>query len=154
MNNTLFYSLVMLLAGFGIPIMAALNGSLGSKLQNPALATTILFSVGLILSSIYLLATEGLPSKIYLPDVKWYFYCGGALVVFYVLSVTWIAPRFGISNAIAFVLLGQLIAMSLIDHFGWFGLPKYILTSQRVIGLVLMAVGVVMVLNKSSKLGF
>lgn len=139
----------MLLAGFGIPTMAALNSVLGSKLQSTAVATAILFFIGLVLSALYLIITEGLPSKIIIPDTPWYFYCGGFFIVFYVLSITWVAPRFGISNAVAFVLLGQLLAMSTIDHFGVFGLPKYSLTLQRVMGLVLMAVGVLLVLNKS-----
>ena len=149
MNNTLLYSSVMIIAGLGIPIMAALNGGLGTKLQSPALAATILFSVGLFVAVIYLLATEGIPSKVYLPGTPWYFYFGGFFVMFYVLSITWVAPRFGVSNAVSFVLLGQLIAMSVIDHFGFIGAQQYTLTAQRVGGLLLMAVGVFMVLNKA-----
>jgi len=37
----------MIAAGLGIPIMAALNGGLATKIQSPALAATILLSVGL-----------------------------------------------------------------------------------------------------------
>ena len=48
MNNIVLYSLVMLISGLGIPTMAALNSSLGAQLGNPALATTILFTVGLM----------------------------------------------------------------------------------------------------------
>ena len=40
MNNTIIYSSLMLFAGLGIPLMAALNGGLGNKLQSPALAAT------------------------------------------------------------------------------------------------------------------
>ena len=68
--------------------------------------------------------------------------------MFYILSITWIAPHFGISNAVSFVLLGQLVAMSLIDHYGLLGATQYTLSSQRIIGLILMAVGVFMVLSK------
>jgi transporter family-2 protein len=42
-------------------------------------------------------------------------------VAFYVLTITWIAPTFGIGNAVFFVLLGQLVSAALIDHFGLFG---------------------------------
>ena len=148
MSNTLIYSSLMLVAGLGIPVMAALNGGLGARLQSPALAATILLSVGLIIASIYMLATEGIPSNITPSHAAWYFYCGGFFVMFYILSITWVAPHFGISNAISFVLLGQLVAMSIIDHYGLIGVPQYALSSQRVIGLILMAAGVFMVLNK------
>ncbi|MBV1873457.1 MAG: DMT family transporter, partial [Gammaproteobacteria bacterium] len=77
MNNFLAYSLVMLIAGLGIPVMAALNGGLGSKLESPELAATILFSVGFLVAIVYLLSTEGLPASIYLPDTPWYLYLGG-----------------------------------------------------------------------------
>jgi len=148
MNNILIYALVMLVAGLGIPIMAALNGGLGAKLASPALAATILFSVGLAVAVIYLLSTEGIPTKLYIPSTPWYFYLGGFFVMFYILSITWIAPHFGISNAVSFVLLGQLVAMSIIDHYGLLGATQYTLSFQRVIGLILMAVGVFMVLGK------
>jgi len=139
----------MLIAGIGIPIMATLNGGLGARLESPALAATILFSVGLAVAVIYLLSTEGLPSSIYLPGTPWYFYLGGFFVMFYILSITWVAPHFGISNAVSFVLLGQLIAMSIIDHYGLLGATQYSLSLQRIGGLFLMAIGVFMVLGKA-----
>ena len=148
MNNAISYSLIMLLAGLGIPIMAALNGGLATKLNSPALAATILFSVGLVVAIIYLIFTEGIPSMLYMENTPWYFYSGGFFVMFYILSISWAAPRFGISNAVAFVLLGQLVAMTLIDHFGLIGAPRYTVSTHRIVGLVLMAVGVFLVLNK------
>ena len=104
MSNFLTYSLIMLIAGIGIPIMATLNGGLGARLESPALAATILFSVGLAVAVIYLLSTEGLPSSIYLPGTPWYYYLGGFFVMFYILSITWVAPHFGMANAVSFVL--------------------------------------------------
>jgi len=148
MTNTFVYAIIMLLAGIGIPILAALNGGLGTKLQSSALATSILLLVGLIMALLFLFATEGIPSKIYEANTPWYFYFGGFFVVFYILSVTWVGPRFGLSNAIAFVLLGQLIAMSAIDHFGFFGASQYPLTLKRSVGLALMTAGVFLVLSK------
>jgi len=151
-NQPAFYAILMVIAGFGIPIMAALNGGLGTKLQSPALAAVILFSVGLCVAIIYLLTTQSFPSKLIVEGTPWYFYAGGFFVMFYILSITWVAPKFGISNAVAFVLLGQLVAMSLVDHFGLFGSPQYSISLQRVSGLIIMAIGVLLVLNKAPEL--
>ncbi len=148
MNNTVVYALFMLVAGIGIPTMATLNGGLSGKLLSSTLATTISLAVGFTAAVAYLLATEGVPAKLFQADTPIYYYLGGFCVAFYIISVTWIAPRFGVSNAIAFALLGQLIAMSTIDHFGLLGAQQYSLSTQRVVGLALMAVGVVMVLDK------
>ena len=148
MNNALIYAACMLIAGIGIPTMAMLNGGLGGKLMSSTLATAISLAVGFTAAVIYLLATEGMPTQLFQSDTPFYFYLGGFCVAFYIISVTWIAPRFGISNAIAFALLGQLISMSAIDHFGLLGAQQYGLTTQRMIGLAFMAAGVFMVLDK------
>lgn len=149
-NSSFFYAVVMFIAGLGIPTMAALNGGLGRQLQSPALAAAILFLVGLLIAVAYLLVTQGVPKVIYSANVPWYFYSGGFFVMFYILTITWIAPHFGVSNAVAFVLLGQLVAMSLIDHFGFFGALRNALSMQRCIGLLLMSVGVFMVLSRKA----
>lgn len=128
--------------------MASLNGGLGARLQNPALAAAILLFVGMILSLAYLLVTKGIPETLYYPSTPIYYYFGGFFVLFYILTITWVAPRFGISNAIAFVLLGQLIAMSLIDHYGLLGAQRFTMNLQRLAGLGLMVLGVFLVLNK------
>ena len=149
MNNTLVYALVMLLAGIGIPTMATLNGGLGGRLQSTSLATALALALAFTAVSVYLLATEGFPKQSFATGLPFYFYLGGLCVAFYVISVTWIVPRFGVSNAIAFALLGQLIAMSIIDHFGLFGALQYSITSKRTLGLVLMALGIYLVLDKT-----
>lgn len=48
----------MLIAGLGIPVMVALNGGLGSRLQSPALASSILLLVGLFGSQAYTIDTR------------------------------------------------------------------------------------------------
>ena len=118
------------------------------NLQSPALAATILFFVGMIASIGYMLIFEGTPKSLYNANTPVYFYFGGLFVVFYVLSITWVAPRFGIGNAVSFVLLGQLVSMLTIDQFGLMGSPQTTISVQRIIGLALMAVGVFLVVRK------
>jgi transporter family-2 protein len=68
--------------------------------------------------------------------------------LFYTLSITWVGPKFGIGNAVSFVLLGQLISMSVIDHYGLMGALNYPVTLQRITGLICMAVGVFLVVKR------
>jgi transporter family-2 protein len=65
----------------------------------------------------------------------------GSLIVFYVLSVTYIGPKFGIGNAVFFVLLGQMISAAAIDHFGLFNAQISPLTLTRASGIGIMAFG-------------
>ena len=134
-------ALMMLVVGMGIPMTAALNASLGTHIESPVAASAVLFAVGLIVTSI-VLALVGAPPPDAFAKAPWWSYFAALGVVFYVLSVTWSAPRIGVGNAIFFVLLGQLIAAAAIDHFGLFGAIKTTLTAKRAIGLLVMAVGV------------
>jgi transporter family-2 protein len=63
-------------------------------------------------------------------------------VAFYVLTITWIAPTFGIGNAVFFVLLGQLVSAAVIDHFGLFGAQVTPVSPLRALGIAVMAGGV------------
>lgn len=132
MNSSFADALLMLVAGIGIPVIATLNGGLGAKLQSPALAATVLFFAALVLAISYLITTEGFPEKISPTNIPVYFYFGAFFVLFYILTITWAAPRFGIFNAIAFVLLRHLIAISLINHFGLTSVHKLTLSLKRV----------------------
>jgi transporter family-2 protein len=141
-QQTIYYALAMLAVGLGIPMFAALNGGLATRLQNPMLASTValLAALGIVAST--LLLTQGLSTLKFDASIPLRFYLGGVFVAIYILGMTWVAPRFGVGNAIAFVLLGQLISMSLIDHFAWFGAAHHQITAQRALGLALMTVGV------------
>jgi transporter family-2 protein len=132
---------LMLAAGIGIPIMATLNAGVGQQLHNPVAASVALFVVALILSGVALLVT-GAPPMSQLAAVPAWRYLGAALVVFYILSITWAGPRIGIGNAVFFVLLGQLIATAAIDHWGLWGAPVTPLSVKRALGIAVMAVGV------------
>ncbi len=139
------YGAIALAAGLGIPIMAALNASLGSRLGSPVAAAVILFIVCLLLSTVVLLVV-GLPSSLLgsIGTSAFHHFLGGVFVAFYVLSITWIVPRFGVGNAVFVVLLGQLISATVIDHFALFGSLRVSASGTRLMGLVLMGVGVLL----------
>ena len=147
-QHTIFYALLMFLAGIGIPVMAILNGSLGIKLGSPSLAATILFAVGGVFSLGYFFLSGGLPKAPSQHPISIIYYLGGLFVVFYILSITWVAPKFGIGNAISLVLLGQLISMATIDHYGLLGAPLNSMSIQRIGGLSFMIVGVYLTVHR------
>ena len=143
-SDTLRYAATMLVAGIGIPLLATLNTQLGSRIGSPAAAASVLFIVAFLASVATYAATAGLAPLSLLPKQPLHLYLGGFLVAFYVLSISWVAPRFGIANAIFCVLLGQIISASIIDHFGLFGATVHPVNLRRAIGVGVMAVGVLL----------
>lgn len=135
------YALIMFAAGLGIPVLAALNAALGRQIGAPATAAVVLFCVALSAAALTSIAT-GARGWSRLAEAPPHLFLAGLLVAFYVLSVTWIAPRFGIGNAVFFVLVGQLVSAALIDRFGLFGALPQPLTAERLAGIACMICGV------------
>lgn len=141
MPTNLSYAMIMFAAGVGIPLLAALNAALGTRIGSPAAAATVLFTVALVATIVVLLITGPSPLKLASTSPK-HLFLAGLFVAFYVLSITWIAPKFGIGNAIFFVLLGQLASAAMIDHFALFGARHAPLTLMRSAGIAVMTFGV------------
>lgn len=135
------HAFIMLAAGIGIPVLAALNAALGRVIGSPAVAATVLFIVAFACAAVVALVTN--PQAIAkLGSAPRHLFLGGTLVAFYVLSITWIAPTMGVGNAVFFVLLGQLISAAAIDHFALFSAQPTPLNWTRAAGIALMAAGV------------
>ena len=140
MSPNLAYALVMFAAGIGIPVLAGLNAALGTRIGSPASAALVLFLVAFSATAVVALITGPAALKA-IPAQPKHLFLAGFLVAFYVLSITYIAPHFGVGNAVFFVLLGQLAAAGAIDHFGLFGAKVTPLSFTRAAGIALMAAG-------------
>ena len=134
-------SVLMLIAGIGIPIMAALNAGLGSRIGHPFAAVVILCAVAFLIG-VVLLAFMGLPDLSNIKTIPPFYFIAGSLFVLYIASITFSAPKIGLANAVFFVLLGQLISAAIIDHFGLWDSIQSPITPKRIIGILVMAVGV------------
>lgn len=135
---------LMLVAGTGIPVLAGLNAVLGQRLGSPIAAALVLFAVAFLATGAVLIATGGKGALLGLPGQPIGLFVAGLLVAFYILSITAVAPRFGLGNAILFVLLGQILSSTLIDHFGLLSLAPTRVSGTRFLGLGLMAAGIIL----------
>ncbi|MAM63072.1 MAG: hypothetical protein CMH11_16430 [Maritimibacter sp.] len=132
---------MMLAAGIGIPILAAFSASLGQRIGNPFATGVVVFGLAFVIAVVAALLT-GPGALTRLGEAPRYLLLAGFFVAFYVLSITFVAPRFGVGNAVFFVLLGQLISAALIDHYGLFGARASPVSLTRAAGIAVMAMGV------------
>jgi bacterial/archaeal transporter family-2 protein len=143
-SSLAFYIALSTVGGILIPIMAALSGALGRTLDNPWAAAAIV-SIGataLVLAFTLLTGSMNVSWET-LKQARPLQLLAGIGFAFYLLSITWVGPRFGIGNAVMFVLAGQIISSAVIDHFGLFGAPHKPIDLLRGAGLVIMAAGIV-----------
>jgi bacterial/archaeal transporter family-2 protein len=129
-------------AGALIPVMAVLNARLGRALGEPAHAAVVLFAVGLAFVAIASLVVTGrLPEMSRLAATSPTDFAGGMIVGFYVLSITILAPRMGVGNAILFAVTAQIVTSAAIDNFGFFGASIRPLSLSRLAGLAILIGG-------------
>jgi transporter family-2 protein len=132
------------LVGMQAPINSRLGRSVGS-----VEAATFSFVVGTTaLVLILLIARGGIGGLGQVGRAPWWALVGGLLGAVYV-SVALVAVRtLGASGLTAVVIGGQLAISVAIDRFGLLGVARQSVGVQRILGLVLLAVGVVLVVRK------
>src|SRR5687767_7148107 len=146
MPKEIFY-LIALLAGLAVTIQAGANAQLRLAVGNPVITAMISFLVGTTILVTYVLftSTHLLPSAKTISGISWWKWIGGALGVFYIISVIVVAPRIGAASTFGFIVAGQLIFAVIFDHFGIIGFPQHPVSWLRVIGVLLLLAGVYLI---------
>lgn len=145
-DNQLIFLALALLAGGMIPFQSAMNSQLGRSLQSPYFSALTVFVVAAIGLTIYNLASQQtVPTLVQFSDAPKWSYLGGVLGGSYILLIVICAPKLGIGNVTIMVLLGQILAAMLIDHFGLLNATLHPINWQRLIGVGLLIAGVYIV---------
>ena len=133
------------IVGALIPVQAATNAAMSRVVGSVAITSIALFAIGFVVVAAWAIVIRvPLPPLETLRQVPAYGYFGGLIVASYVISITFLAPRLGVGNAICLVVIGQIVAAVIIDHIGAFGAIVQRLTVGRAIGVVLMIIGVIL----------
>jgi transporter family-2 protein len=135
-------------AGCLVGMQAPVNSRLGRTVGGVQ-AATFSFLVGtaaLVLISVVL--RGGLGTLGHIGRVPWWALVGGLLGAVYVFVALEAVRTLGVSSLTAVVIAGQLTISVLIDRFGLLGVAKQHIGASRIVGLVLLAAGVVLVVRK------
>jgi transporter family-2 protein len=140
------YLLFAVAAGAMLPIQFGVNAQLAHWLGSPIRAAFVSFLVGTIaLLAVSAFVRKPLPSFAHLGDVPWWVWVGGLLGAFYVTGSIVTAPKLGAVTLAAAIVFGQTLASVLLDQFGWVGFKEQHATPGRLVGVLLVAAGVVLV---------
>ncbi len=131
------------LGGAAIALQAPVNGALGKALQSPVAAAAVSFGVGFAcLLALTLAGGAGAAGR--LGTVPMWQFAGGLLGAFYVWAMAASVSALGVVTALAALVLGQLGAALLIDHFGVFGVAVQPVSPRRRVAVVLVGAGLVL----------
>ncbi|QGQ44063.1 DMT family transporter [Metabacillus sediminilitoris] len=142
---TYLFILFAFIAGIVLPVQASINAQLKNYVGTPLIASAISFLVGLLALLIGTLihGTWNLGKN--LTSAPWWIWTGGLLGAFYVLATIILIPRLGAATTVACVLAGQVVVSIIIDHFGLLQVTINQISIPRLIGAVLIIVGVILV---------
>jgi bacterial/archaeal transporter family-2 protein len=143
---TWLYLLFAVAAGAMLPLQFGVNAQLAHWLGSPIRAAFVSFLVGTLALLVVSAFVRGpLPSLARLGDVPWWVWIGGLLGAFYVTGSIVTAPKLGAVTLAAAIIFGQTLASALVDQFGWVGFREHHATPGRLVGIALVATGVVLV---------
>ncbi|WP_236728935.1 DMT family transporter [Methylobacterium sp. WSM2598] len=92
-----------------------------------------------------LVSRQSWPDFDKLSGVPWWAWIGGVAGAAYGLAAILLAYRLGAATLMASVVTGQVIASVLLDHFGWLGFEVHAANVWRLLGALLMIIGMVLV---------
>jgi bacterial/archaeal transporter family-2 protein len=140
---------VLLTAAVGglIALQAPINSQLGKRIGTFQ-AAFFSFAIGtVVLLVIATLAKGGLGRISDARHLAWYYLMGGVLGAAYVTSVLVTVRTLGAGGVVAATIAGQLTMAVVVDQLGILGVEKQPITTLRVVGIALRAVGVWLVVR-------
>jgi transporter family-2 protein len=144
-----------ILAALGILALASGAGAAMQGVVNAAVtrttglwaATFISFTTGTVWMLAATLASGQGTTRKALSLPTWLLLTSGTLGAAIIVCRTWLVPKVGVGATMAFFVVGQLLASALLDHFGLMGIRQIPLTSAKILGIVLMILGMLLVVR-------
>lgn len=144
------------LAGIGLPIQTSINTKLRKKVGTSYSASLISFVVALIFLVLLLIATgQGIyiPFEQLLKEPLW-IWMGGICGVIFLTGNILLLSKVGSVQTVVLPVLGQILMGLAIDSFGLFHAEQSRITLLRIVGAILVIVGVLIVsMSKDIKKG-
>ncbi|MGX9609026.1 DMT family transporter [Acinetobacter sp. T63] len=135
--------------GIAMTLQTAINTQLREYLYSPLQAALFSFLIGTIVLAILVFFQQvpkpNLHEIIHLP---WYMWLGGVLGVYAISLSIYAAPKLGYLTLTGLILFGQIAMSMLVDHFGVLGTEKAPINWQRLLGGVVIFIGVLLTLQR------
>ena len=120
MNN--LYLLLALGTGATVAVMVVFNARLGGLLGGPIWAAAAQFTVALTaVLSLALLTRQPAPVTTGIGGAPWWIWTGGVFSATFIVVSTFLTPRLGVAVTLSTIIVGQLSAALIVDHYGLFG---------------------------------
>lgn len=140
----IFLAIIPVLMGAGLATQTAINAKLRQFVESPYLASGISFLIGMLFLMLLCLISGQLvlPSLTFILTQPWWIWAGGILGVIGLTGNIILFGTLGSIQASVLPILGQIVMGVIIDQFGLFGSPVQVMTWIKLLGLILLVIGV------------
>jgi bacterial/archaeal transporter family-2 protein len=136
--------LLTVLIGIVLAIHLAMNGRVGSALNNARVGNALFWCVG-ALAALMIGATGWHAGTLApLKEINPILLGAGILGACLVFGIAWLIPRIGAGSVMIVMLAGQVVGGMTISKFGWLGSPIQPISLRNIIGAMIMFGGVVL----------
>ena len=131
--------LIGLIGGVAVGIQSPLAGAMSERVGGTA-SSFIVHVSGAILSGVLLFLRGGEKMRDW-QSLPWYMLIAGVwgLILYLTISVT--LPKLGGTMVVTLIIIGQLLVGTLIDQFGWLGVPVHPMSWTRIAGILVLIAG-------------
>ncbi|TRX72375.1 DMT family transporter [Carboxylicivirga sp. M1479] len=137
---------IALIIGGLLAVQGSINSQLGGILKNPLQAAFVSFLIGtLTLFVLNVLMRAEIPTKEIVSAMPLYLFIGGIIGAVYVSSAIILIPKIGVATMLGASIGGQMIVASIIDHYGFFNINVHAISPGRIIGIILLIIGVFLI---------
>jgi transporter family-2 protein len=142
----IFYLLLAFITGAAMAAQSVINSQLRFLVGGPMWAAVTQFIVGLVVLLLAAVATrQPGPVTVGLGSAPWWIWTGGVIGAAFILVSIILVAKIGATLTLASIIVGQLTAALIVDHFGLFGGTVVRLTALRVTGVGLLLLGVTLI---------
>ena len=135
--------------GIAMTFQTAINSQLREYLHSPIQAALLSFLIGTIVLAIFVFfQAVPKPTLHSLSVIPWYLWLGGCLGVYAISISIFTAPKLGFLTLSGLIIFGQMIMSMVLDHFGLLGIEKTPVNWQRLLGGVVIFIGVLLTLQR------
>lgn len=143
--------LIPLAMGIGIAMafQTAINTQLREYLYSPLQAALFSFLIGTIVLAVLVFFQDvPKPNMQQLISIPWYFMLGGCLGVYAISISILTAPQLGLLSLSGLIIFAQIVTALLLDQLGLFGVEKIAINWQRLLGSVVIFIGVLLTFQR------
>lgn len=133
------------MGGIAVGTQAPIAGAMGQRVGGAS--SSLIVHLGGAVASLLLLVVRRGELIHEWRNLPWYMLGCGAFGLVLYLSLTHTIPRIGATAAIALLIVGQLLAGLVIDHFGAFGIAERAIDLNRVMAIILLLAGAYLVIR-------